>query len=59
MALFSRKKETKAKETTTKKGAATVSKTPTVARNLETVIIKPRITEKAVGKLMRSKHSLV
>lgn len=62
MALFSRSKETKAKESTAapklsdKKAAAAVLPTD---RNLESVIIKPRITEKAVGKSEQNVYTFV
>lgn len=61
MALFSRSKETKAKEvdTTAKAVKPVAAKAQPIVRNLETVITKPRITEKAVGKSEQNVYTFV
>ena len=59
MALFSRKKGTDAKESKQEGGQPAVAKTPAVTRNLETVILKPRVTEKAVGKSEQNVYTFV
>jgi len=61
MALFSRKKTTDAKAEAADKGAKkpAVSSTPLIDRNLESVIVKPRITEKAVGKSEQNVYTFV
>jgi len=60
MALFSRSKESKAKESTVavKEGAKKSNALPT-DRNLDSVIINPRITEKAVGKSEQNVYTFV
>lgn len=61
MALFSRKKTTDAKAEVVDAGAKkpAVSSTPVIDRNLESVIVKPRITEKAVGKSEQNVYTFV
>ena len=60
MALFGKKKEKKAEDTKAVVEAPVAEKKPTVNnakstdRNLESVIIKPHITEKAVGQSERN-----
>jgi len=62
MALFSRSKESKAKESevAVKEGAKNSNSNalPT-DRNLDSVIIKPRITEKAVGKSEQNVYTFI
>lgn len=66
MALFSRKKETDAKEAdvavkeeTQKPKKEVVSQALPTDRNLESVIIKPRITEKAVGMSEKNVYTFI
>ncbi len=61
MALFSRKKSTDAKAEVAENGAkkSKVSTAPLIDRNLESVIVKPRITEKAVGKSEQNVYTFV
>ncbi len=61
MALFSRKKSTDAKAEVAKTGAkkSSVSPAAVIDRNLESVIVKPRITEKAVGKSEQNVYTFV
>lgn len=62
MALFSRSKTNKAEEKVEAKPApkqpAAVKGSPT-DRNLESVILKPRITEKAVGKSEQNVYTFI
>ena len=58
MALFGKKKETK-KESVEKTPKVDVSKALTTDRNLSSVIVHPRITEKAVGLSEQNVYTFV
>ena len=58
MALFGKKKETK-KESAEKVEKVDVSKAQSTDRNLTTVIVSPRVTEKAVGQSEKNVYTFV
>ena len=59
MALFSRNKETKKEEKQAVAKRQTTSNALPTDRNLASVIIKPRVTEKAVGKSEANVYTFV
>lgn len=59
MALFSRNKDAKESDKTTAKDTKEVSTARPTDRDLSSVLIKPRITEKAVGQSEQNVYTFV
>lgn len=59
MALFGKKKETKVAKTETAKKVSNAPKALATDYNLDAVIVKPRITEKAIGQNDNSVYTFV